>query len=104
MRKVNGLSLNFIDFYVPALISSLNSTENSLQLSENNLLCGQSHIYRCHQHRDLDVRQVFGRYQLCVCMYYMYIYILYSVEPCGISACISHGVVISPATETLNFL
>jgi hypothetical protein len=31
MRKVDGLSLIFIDFYVPAL----SSTETLLQLSEN---------------------------------------------------------------------
>jgi hypothetical protein len=35
MRKVDGLSLILIDFYVPALTSRLNSTETSLQLSEN---------------------------------------------------------------------
>jgi hypothetical protein len=35
MRRVDGLSLIFIDFYVPALIPRLNSTETSLQLSEN---------------------------------------------------------------------
>jgi hypothetical protein len=49
MTKVDGLSLLFIDFYVPALIPRLNSTETSLQLSEKitslrystitNLLC-----------------------------------------------------------------
>jgi hypothetical protein len=35
MRKVVGLSLIFIDLYVPVLTSCLNSTETSLQLSEN---------------------------------------------------------------------
>jgi hypothetical protein len=35
MRKVDGLSLIFIDFYVPALTPRVNSTETSLQLSEN---------------------------------------------------------------------
>jgi hypothetical protein len=35
MRKVDGLSLIFIDFYVPALTPRLNSTETSLQPSEN---------------------------------------------------------------------
>jgi hypothetical protein len=35
MRKVDGLSLIFIDLYVPMLTSSLSSTETSLQLSEN---------------------------------------------------------------------
>jgi hypothetical protein len=35
MRKVGGLSLTFIYFYVPALAPRLNSTEISLQLSEN---------------------------------------------------------------------
>jgi hypothetical protein len=34
MRKVDGLSLSFIDFYVPALTLRLNNTETSLQLSE----------------------------------------------------------------------
>jgi hypothetical protein len=35
IRKVDGLSLIFIDFYVPAVTPRLNSTEASLQLSEN---------------------------------------------------------------------
>jgi hypothetical protein len=35
MTKLDGLSLIFIDFYVPALTPRLNSTEASLQLSEN---------------------------------------------------------------------
>jgi hypothetical protein len=35
MRKVDGLSLIFIDFYVPALTTRLNRTDTSLQLSEN---------------------------------------------------------------------
>jgi hypothetical protein len=34
-RKADGLSLIFIEFYVLALTSRLNSTETSLQLSEN---------------------------------------------------------------------
>jgi hypothetical protein len=34
MRKVNGMSYIFINFYVPALTPCLNSTETSLQLSE----------------------------------------------------------------------
>jgi hypothetical protein len=34
-RKVNGLSLIFINFYVPVFTTHLNSTETSLQLSEN---------------------------------------------------------------------
>jgi hypothetical protein len=35
MRKVDGLSLILIDYYVPGLTPRLNSTETSLQLSEN---------------------------------------------------------------------
>jgi hypothetical protein len=35
LRKVDGPSLYFIDFYVTALTSRLNSTETSLQVSEN---------------------------------------------------------------------
>jgi hypothetical protein len=56
MRKVDGLSLVLIDFYVLALMPCLNTSETLLQLSENNLLCGLLHIYRCHQQRDLDTR------------------------------------------------
>jgi hypothetical protein len=35
MRKVDGLSLIFIAFYVPALTPRLNITETTLQLSES---------------------------------------------------------------------
>jgi hypothetical protein len=45
MRKVDGLSLIFIDFCVPAFTPILNSSDTSLQLSENVTLCGLSHIY-----------------------------------------------------------
>jgi hypothetical protein len=45
MRKVDGLSLTFIDFYVSALTTRLNSTETSLQLSENITLSAVSRIY-----------------------------------------------------------
>jgi hypothetical protein len=34
MRKVGGLSFTFIDLYVPALTSCVNSAETSLQLSQ----------------------------------------------------------------------
>jgi hypothetical protein len=45
MGKVDGLSLIFIDFYVPALTSCLKSTETILQLSENTTLFAICHIY-----------------------------------------------------------
>jgi hypothetical protein len=45
MRKEDGLSLVFIDFYVPALSPHLNSTETSLQLSEHIRLCAVCRIY-----------------------------------------------------------
>jgi hypothetical protein len=35
MRKVVDLSLTFVECHVPALISHLNSTKTSLQLSDN---------------------------------------------------------------------
>jgi hypothetical protein len=44
MRKVYGLSLTFINFYVPALTSRLNSTATSLQFSENITLFGVCRI------------------------------------------------------------
>jgi hypothetical protein len=46
MRKVDGLSLAFIDFYVPALTPRFNSTETSLQLSEIITLFAVCRIYR----------------------------------------------------------
>jgi hypothetical protein len=45
MRKVDGLSLIFIDYYVPELTPRLNSTETSLQLSENITLFEVCRIY-----------------------------------------------------------
>jgi hypothetical protein len=45
VRKVHGLSLFFIDFYIPALTPRLNSTENSLQLSENINLTAVCRVY-----------------------------------------------------------
>jgi hypothetical protein len=35
VREVDGLSLIFIDFYVPALTPRLNRCETSMQISEN---------------------------------------------------------------------
>jgi hypothetical protein len=45
MRKVDGLSLIFIDFYVPVLTPRLSSTETSLQLSANIPLFAVCRIY-----------------------------------------------------------
>jgi hypothetical protein len=45
MRKVDGLSFIFIDFYVPALTLRVSSTETSLQLSENMTLFAGCRIY-----------------------------------------------------------
>jgi hypothetical protein len=45
MRNVDGLSLIFIDSYVPALSPRLNSTETSLQLSKGITLIAVCRIY-----------------------------------------------------------
>jgi hypothetical protein len=45
VRKVDSLSLNFIDFYVPALTLRLNSSEPSLQFSEKITLFAVCRIY-----------------------------------------------------------
>jgi hypothetical protein len=45
MRKVDDLCLIFIEFYVPGLTRRLNSTENSLQLSDYITLLAVDHIY-----------------------------------------------------------
>jgi hypothetical protein len=80
MRKVNGMSLIFFDFYVPVLTPRLSSSETSLELSENITLCSLSRIYRCHQQRDVDRHQVFGVYHT----YYKSLYnVGDSTEPCG---------------------
>jgi hypothetical protein len=70
MRKVNDLSLIFIDFYVAVLTPHLSSNVTLLQLSENiNSLSDLWHIYKCHTQRDIDRHQVFEAY------FYIYIYI-----------------------------
>jgi hypothetical protein len=45
MGKVDGLSLIFIDFYVPELTTRLNSIEITLKLSENITLFAVCRIY-----------------------------------------------------------
>jgi hypothetical protein len=45
MRKLDGLSLAFIDFNISALTSGLISTETSLQLSECITVCAGCGIY-----------------------------------------------------------
>jgi hypothetical protein len=67
MRKVDDLSLIFIDFYVLAPTPRLNSTKTSLQLSENITLFAVCRIYSYTGviiNRDLDRHQVFGAYHL----------------------------------------
>jgi hypothetical protein len=53
VKKVDGLSLVVIYFYVPALTPCLCSTEISLKLAEKKLLFAICHIqvYRCRQQR-----------------------------------------------------
>jgi hypothetical protein len=53
MRKVDGMSLTFIDFYVPALTPCLHSTESSLQVSENINFFAVGRIYTGVIKRDL---------------------------------------------------
>jgi hypothetical protein len=67
-RKIDGLSLVFIDFYVPAHTPRLNFTETSLQISENINLFAVCciYIYSCHQQRDLNRHQMFGAYHLYI--------------------------------------
>jgi hypothetical protein len=100
MRKVYGLIIVFIIFYVPALKPRLNSTEPSLRLSENITLFAVHSIYIGVISRDLDRHQVVEGVSL--------IYILYNVgertEPCGTPARKFVGVDISPSIETQNFI
>jgi hypothetical protein len=45
MRKVDGLSLIFIELYVPSLTPSLNSIATSLPLSDNIIFFAVCRIY-----------------------------------------------------------
>jgi hypothetical protein len=63
MRKVDGLSLILIDFYVPSLTPCVSSTS---AFGEHNPLCSLLRIYRCQQQRDLDRHQVLGAYHLYI--------------------------------------
>jgi hypothetical protein len=45
VRKVDGLSLIFIDFYVPTLTPRLNNTETSLQITKNITIFAVCRIY-----------------------------------------------------------
>jgi hypothetical protein len=102
MRKVDGPILIFILFFVLALTPRVNSSETSLQLSENMIPFVVCRIYTgvISKGTLLDTR-CFGR------IIYIYIYRPYDfgdrTESSGTSACISLGVNISPSTETLNF-
>jgi hypothetical protein len=80
MRKVDGLSLTFIHFYVPELTPRLNNTETSLQLCENITLFAACHIYRGVISKET---QIYTKRLGCI----IYIYsILYNVkdrtQPC----------------------
>jgi hypothetical protein len=78
MIKVDGLSLIFIDFYVPALTPRLNTSENSLQLSENITLFAVCRVYTCtrvmRKYTLIDIRCL-GR----IIYIYIYIFVWYNV-------------------------
>jgi hypothetical protein len=59
--EVHGLSLNSVDFHVPALTLHLYRAETSLQFLKTEPLYSLSHIYRYRQQRDLVRYQCVGR-------------------------------------------
>jgi hypothetical protein len=65
VRKVDALCFILIALYVSALTSRVDSTETSLQLSEN-----ITHFVVCRRYtgviNKLDRHQVFGAYYLCI--------------------------------------
>jgi hypothetical protein len=98
MIKVDCLSFMMIDFYVPVLKSRLNSTDTSLQLSENiPSLRSVAYVYIGFVSKNLETPGGWG---------VLFIYRLYNVgdrtKPCGSPTCTSLGVDISRSTETLN--
>jgi hypothetical protein len=81
MKKLDGLNLVFISFYVRALTPRLNSTEMSLQLSENITFFAVCRIRRCHQQKTyIDTR--------CLRLYS----VMDRTESCGTLAYISPGI------------
>jgi hypothetical protein len=94
MRRVDGSSLIFIYYYVPAFSPRLNSTETSLQLSENITLFEVSSAKRPR-----EAPGVWG-----VSLIYRQYNVGDRTEPCGTPAYIFLGVDSSPSTEILNFL
>jgi hypothetical protein len=97
MREIDGPSLVFICFNVPALTSILNCIETVLLLTEDITLFAICGIYKCQRQRGPEKHLVFGEVV-------SFIYIPYNVgdrpEPSGTPACISLGMDISLSTET----
>jgi hypothetical protein len=61
MRKVDDLQLNFIDFYIPALTQCLNSSETSLQFSENiTLVCVCVCVGERERWRERERKKIWG--------------------------------------------
>jgi hypothetical protein len=64
-ERIDGLSFNVLDFYVPLLTPHLSCTETSLQLSENISFFASCRIYTGVNHKETYIiQQVFGRYHL----------------------------------------
>jgi hypothetical protein len=52
VTEIDGLNLNFVDFYVPLLKPHLGCTETSLQLSENTSFFAFCRIYTGVIHKE----------------------------------------------------
>jgi hypothetical protein len=65
MRKIDGLSLVFIDLCVPVLTRQLHWSKVTLQLSENMSFFVFCWIYTCHQKNWLDGHLGLRGYHLC---------------------------------------
>jgi hypothetical protein len=73
------MSLIFIDFYVPLLTPHLNSTENSLQLSDNITL-----FVACCIYTDVISKETYQTDTKCLgYIIYIYIYIYYTMLGAG---------------------
>jgi hypothetical protein len=99
VREIDGLSLIFINPYIPVLTLRIHCIEAALQLSRNTALLAVCYIYT----RVISNDSQAGTWGLGAFINKSY-RLGARTENCGTRACISRGVDNSPSIVILNFL